>query len=84
MPQAENWPDPDEVYQPFWAQYAGYAAFAEGAEQLGCAIDFFPLHVREKGTVIDKTRFRQLAWIFLATLNQNPWEYAMNTPPNLN
>ena len=84
MPQEENRPDPDEVYQPFWPQYSGYATFTAGSEQLGCAIDFFPLHVREKGTVIDKTRFRQLVWIFLATLDQNPWEYAMNTPPNLN
>ena len=84
VPQEENWPDSDEVYQPFWPQYSGYATFTAGSEQLGCAIDFFPLHVREKGTVIDKTRFRQLVWIFLATLSQNPWEYAMNTPPNLN
>ena len=27
---------PDKVYQPLWAQYAGYAAFAAGSAWLGC------------------------------------------------
>ena len=54
VPQEENWPDSDEVYQPFWPQYSGYATFTAGSEQLGCAIDFFPLHVREKERLLTK------------------------------
>ena len=27
---------PDKVYQPLWAQYSGYAAFAKGSARFGC------------------------------------------------